>query len=156
MGDAENLEYPDNFFNCTYSFHSSFYFPDLFKVINEMVRVTIPNGLIIFDIQNRNNTECAKNYNRMVLEKSGGYRKLFRYSKNILKILLRNGIPDWTDVVHEVPTYPETVYEYLKDLQIESYSIMAKSNVDSSLKVMEGISSFKDYSRLVFAVSKNK
>ena len=76
-----------------------------------MVRVTIPNGLIIFDIQNRNNAECVKNYNRMVLEKRGGYRKLFRYSKNILKILLRNGIPDWTDVVHEVPTYPETVYE---------------------------------------------
>ena len=56
-----------------------------------MTRVTIPNGLIIFDIQNRNNTECVKNYNRMVLEKNGGYRKLFRYSKNILKILLRNG-----------------------------------------------------------------
>ena len=156
VGDAENLEYPDNFFNCTYSFHSSFYFPDLFKVINEMVRVTTPNGLIIFDIQNRNNTECAKNYNRMVLEKSGGYRKLFRYSKNILKILLRNGIPDWTNVVHEVPTYPETVYGYLKDLQIESYSIMAKSSVDSSLKIMEGIGSFKDYSRLVFSIWKNK
>ena len=121
-----------------------------------MIRVTIPNGLSIFDIQNRNNTECVKNYNRMVLDKSGGYRKLFRYSKNILKILLRNGIPDWTNVVHEVPTYPETVYGYLKDLQIESYSIMAKSSVDSSLKIMEGIGSFKDYSRLVFSIWKNK
>ena len=28
VGDAENLEYPDNFFNCTYSFHSTFYFPN--------------------------------------------------------------------------------------------------------------------------------
>jgi hypothetical protein len=29
-------------------------------------------------------------------------------------------------------------------------------NMDSSLKVMEGIGSFKDYPRLVFVVSKNK
>ena len=90
----------------------------------------------------------------MVLAKSGGYRKFLRYSKNILKILLRNGIPDWTNVVHEVPTYPETVYGYLKDLQVESYRVMVKSNVDSSLKVMNEIGPFKDYSRLVFVVWK--
>ena len=154
VGDAENLEYPDNFFNCTYSFHSTFYFPDLCKVINEMVRVTIPNGLIIFDIQNKNNNECIQNYNRMILDKSGGFRKLLRYAKNITKIILRNGIPDWTDVVHEVPAYPETICRYLKDLHIKSYGIMIKSNMDKSLKITNEIGSFKDYPRLVFVVKK--
>ena len=119
-----------------------------------MTRVTIPNGLIIFDIQNRNNNECTQNYNRIILDKSGGFRKLFRYTKNILKIILRNGIPDWTNVVHEVPTYPEIIYKHLKELNVKSYSIMVKSNADSSLKAMNEIGSFKDYSRLVFVVWK--
>jgi Methylase involved in ubiquinone/menaquinone biosynthesis len=61
VGDAENLTYPNNFFDCTYSFHSTFYFPNLCKVISEMIRVTNPNGLIIFDIQNKNNNEMHKN-----------------------------------------------------------------------------------------------
>ena len=56
--------------------------------------------------------------------------------------------------MHEVPIYPETVYEYLKDLQIGSYKVMVKSNVDSSLKAMNEIGPFKDYSRLVFVIWK--
>ena len=156
VGDAENLEYPDNFFNCTYSFHSTFYFPDLYKVINEMIRVTIPNGLIIFDIQNKNNNECIQNYNRMILYKSNGFRKLFRYAKNITKIIFGRGIPDWTNVVHEVPTSPETIHQHLKDLHVKNYSIMINSNMNMDLKVTNEIGSFKDYPKLVFVVRKSR
>ena len=92
----------------------------------------------------------------MILHKSGGFRKLFRYAKNITKIILRNGIPDWTSVVHEVPTDPETIYRHLKDLHVKSYSIMIKSNMDKGLKVTNEIGSFKNYPRLVFVVRKKK
>ncbi len=156
VGDAENLEYPDNFFNCAYSFHSTFYFPDICKVINEMVRVTIPNGLIIFDIQNKNNNECIQSYNRRILYKSDGFRKLFRYAKNIAKIIFRIGFPDWTNVVHEVPASPETISRHLKDLDVKSCSVMANFNMYKGLKVTNEIGSFKDYPRLVFVVRKKK
>tara|TARA_Y100000590_G_scaffold452523_1_gene595846 strand:- start:553 stop:1293 length:741 start_codon:yes stop_codon:yes gene_type:complete len=155
VGDAENLTYPNNFFDCTYSFHSTFYFPNLCKVISEMIRVTNPNGLIIFDIQNKNNNECNKNYNRMILDKSNVFRKLYRYVKNIAKIILRKGIPDWTNIVHEVPTSPEIIYKHLKDSNIKSYSVMIKSNIDSSLKIMDKIGPFQDYPRLIFVFRKN-
>ena len=154
VGDAENIEYPDNFFQCTYSFHSTFYFPDLCKVIDEMIRVTSPNGLIIFDIQNKNNYECNKNYNAMVLNKKNGIRKLLRYTKNIIKILLKKGIPDWTSVVHEVPAYPETIYKHLEKANIKNYIIMARSR-DEEILTMKTADSFKDYSRIIFSFKKS-
>ena len=153
VGDAENIEYPDNFFQCTFSFHSTFYFPDLCKVIDEMIRVTTPNGLIIFDIQNKNNYECSKNYNTMVLNKKNGIRKLLRYTKNIFKILFKKGVPDWTNVVHEVPTYPETIYKHLKKANIKNYTIMTRLN-DEKILIMDAADSFKDYSRIIFSFKK--
>lgn len=40
VGDAEDLDYPDDFFDCVYCFHSTWYFPNLNKAIDEMLRVT--------------------------------------------------------------------------------------------------------------------
>jgi len=154
VGDAENLKYPENFFNCTYCFHSTAYFTNLDKVIDEMIRVTIPNGLIIFDIQNRNNNEIAKNYNKMLLTKRKGIRKFVRYSKNIFKIILRKGMIDWTDVIHEVPTYPEMIYQYLKKSKIKNYEIMVKSNESDTLENKTTNNGFKDYSKIVFVLFK--
>jgi len=154
VGDAENLKYPENFFNCTYCFHSTAYFTNLDKVIDEMIRVTIPNGLIIFDIQNRNNNEIVQNYDKMLLTKRKGFRKFVRYSKNIVKIILRKGMPDWTDVIHEVPTYPEMIYQHLKKSKIKNYEIMVKSNESDTLENKTTKNGFKDYSKIVFILSK--
>jgi len=44
VGDAEDLEYPDNYFHLTYCFHSTWYFPRLNKAIDEMLRVTRSGG----------------------------------------------------------------------------------------------------------------
>ena len=155
IGDAENLEYPDNFFSCTYCFHSTSYFTDLIKSIDEMIRVTTPNGIIIFDIQNRNNKDIIQNYNKMVLYKSNGLlRRLIRFAKNITKIILRKGVADWTDVVHEIPTYPEIIYQYLKKSKIKNYKIMVKSSSNDNLEHKSKNDSFKDYSKKVFVLFK--
>ena len=44
VGDAENLEFPDNTFDITYCFRSTWYFPDVLKAIDEMIRVTEQKG----------------------------------------------------------------------------------------------------------------
>lgn len=153
IGDAENIEYPDNFFQCTYSFHSTFYFPDLQKVIDEMLRVTSPKGLIIFDIQNRNNYKCEKNYNQMILNKKNNIRKVSSYIKNIFKFFLRKGVQNWSNVIHEVPTYPEAIYQYLEKANIRNYSVMVKTE-DEKLLTIKKIGPLKDYPRIIFSFNK--
>ena len=154
VGDAENLEYTDNFFDCTYCFHSTSYFSNLNKVIDEMIRVTIPNGMIIFDIQNKNNEEVNQNYNKMLLAKKNGLKKLFRYAKNILKIILRKGVPDWTNVVHEVPTCPENVNKYLEKKGIRDYKILVTLTKDDDLVDSNKIDSFKKNKKIIFILRK--
>ena len=69
----------------------------------------------------------------LLLAKKNGPRKLFRYVKNILKIILRKGVPDWTDVIHEVPTSPENVNKYLEKKGIRDYKILVTLNKDEDL-----------------------
>ena len=51
-GDLENLPYADNSFEMVYSIATSWYMPDFAGVLNEMVRITKPQGLLIFDVLN--------------------------------------------------------------------------------------------------------
>ncbi len=44
VGDAESLRYADESFDCSYCFHSTWLFPNVNKVINEMIRVTRQGG----------------------------------------------------------------------------------------------------------------
>jgi len=159
VGDAENIDYPDNFFKCTYSFHSTFYFPDLSRVIDEMIRVTSPGGLIVFDIQNRDNEKIIKNYNKMVSSKRNIFKKLVRYFKNIIKIILGNKATDWTNVVHEIPTFPDTIYKHLKKININNYKVLArpkdeKNNDFFKLKIEND--HIAEHPRLVFSIKKSE
>jgi len=155
VGDAENLSYPNDFFKCVYCFHSTFYFPDVCKAIDEMIRVARPNGMVIFDIQNRDNKMISNNFNKIKLSKTNGFRKLIRYGKNIIKIILKYKVPDWTNVIHEVPTYPEIIIKYLKNKKIDNYSIMVNSKKNNSLEVKNDFTSLNEYPRLIFVIWKN-
>ena len=153
IGDAENLEYKNNYFKCVYCFHSTFYFTNINKVIEEMLRTVTSNGMVIFDIQNRNNKEVVDGFNKIKSNKSDGLKKLLRYGKNIIKILLRKGTPDWTNIVHEIPIYPETLFEYFKKKKI-NYSIMAQSDEESGFEIKKEIGPFKNFPRLVIVIWK--
>jgi len=154
VGDAENLEYPTESFYCTYCFHSTFYFPDVCKAIDEMLRVTSAKGFIIFDIQNKHNHECVDAYKKRVLGKNTMFGKFLTYLKNILKIISRNGVPDWTNTIHEVPIYPEIIYKHLEDIGIKNYKIMVNLDKNIYLKNKDNINELKDYSKLIFVIRK--
>ena len=152
VGDVENLDYPNGYFDATYCFHSTWYFPDLKRAIDEMLRVTRQDGLVIFDIQNRNNHSIEKNYQKCISETKGIYR-VQRYFKNIARIVLRRRPVDWHFVVHEVPVRPEEVYKHLAARQIKTFKVFARMG-NGSLDLQDELGSFVWYPRLVIVVWK--
>jgi ubiquinone/menaquinone biosynthesis C-methylase UbiE len=56
VGDATKIPFEDNSFDLVYSFHLLWHIPqeEQEKIIKEMLRVTKPNGMIIFDVLNKN------------------------------------------------------------------------------------------------------
>ena len=154
VGDAEDLEYPDNFFDGTYCFDSTWYFPNLKMAIDNMLQVTKPGGSVIFDIQNRNKKEIEKAYKRRLNDTTGiGIVKT--YIKNIAKLILRRGTPDWHLIIHETPTLPEDVCQYLKDLGFPYVFHILVRKQDDSLEMEDSSDpSFLQYDRLIFHVLK--
>lgn len=152
VGNAENLEYPNDYFDCTYCFHSTWYFPNLNKALDEMIRVTRPGGLVIFDIQNRNNKNINDEFQRQFTE-ARGINRFKKGIKNIAKMILRRGFVDWHFVVYVFPSQPEDVYQYLEEKQISSFQIMVRQE-DESIEARSELGSFEHYDRLLFAIRK--
>ena len=153
VGDAEALEYPDDYFDCSYCFHSSWYFPDLNKAIDEMLRVTRAGGLVMFDIQNRNNEEIAGGY-RKALSRNRGTARMIRYAKEVVGwVISRGEVPMWHRVAAEVPTYPESIYAHLREKGVSSFLVMVRHE-DESIGAGNEIGALGNFARLVFAVVK--
>ena len=153
IGDVEDLPYRTGHFGCTYCFHSTWYFPNLTRAIDEMLRVTRSSGLVLFDIQNRN----AKNIDAAYRRKLAATRpagKVIHYGKNVAKLILRRGTPQWHSVVYEVPTYPETLYEHLDQIGVSDFQVMV-AREDHSLELRDERKPFSEFDRLVFVINKN-
>jgi len=156
VGDAEYLEYSDNYFDATYCFHSTWYFPNLEKAIGEMIRVTRPGGMVVFDIQNRNNSRIDQGYRRR-LSRLHGIGRLIVFAAEIVQAVLQRHSVNYHflfhPVVHEVPVYPESIYEYLKRKDISGFQVMVRKE-DESLEMGCELGRFEDFDRLVFVVRK--
>jgi SAM-dependent methyltransferase len=149
VGDAEKLPYQDCSFDIAYCFHSSWYFPNLKKAIDEMIRVTKNVSFIAFDIQNRNNPEIARGFKKNIAE-TRGTGKIKKVIKNLIKIAIGRGTPSWHFIVYETPSYPEDIYKMLKEnSRVSSYNLYGRTDNDA-LKLLPSSSAFPEYSRLVF------
>ncbi len=157
VGDAEALDYPDGFFDCTYCFHSTWYFTDVSQAIDEMVRVTRPGGLILFDIQNMHNSEICSGYRRRRFHTTLLGRTI-RYAKQIMKLISRRGTVRWSYVLYEVPIRPEKVREDLSRMRLRSdvsgWEVFVRNEEDESIEDRNDEGAFEAYPRLVFAVRK--
>ena len=153
VGDVEDLPYRNCSFACTYSFHSSWYFPNVTRAIEEMLRVTRPSGVVLFDIQNRNAKDIDAAYRRrLAANRAAG--KVIRYGKNMAKIILRRGTPLWHPVVYEVPTYPETLYRHLDQIGVSDYHVMIAGK-DHRLEPRDERTSFSEFARLIFVITRH-
>lgn len=154
VGCAEELPYPENFFDCVYCFHSTWYFSDLIKAISQMIRVVRPGGIVIFDIENRNNIKIERAYRKHVFLNQG-IGKLFKLFTNIAKVILHRGTPDWSYAIYEVPTFPEDILKYLLTVQIRDHIVMVRKD-DQSIEAIDvnNSSLLAKSDRVIFSIKK--
>lgn len=146
-GDAERLPYDAAAFPAVYCFHSTWYFPNLQAVIEEMFRVVSARGLVAFDIQNRDHPAIRAVYERALAETRGA-RRLARYARNVGKIILRQGPPVWGAITPETPTDPREVVTLLGRLAARWEVFVRRP--DGSLERRDLAASWADAERLVF------
>ncbi len=155
VGDAEHLDFDDGSFDCVYCFHSTWYFPHLTTVIDEMLRVTRDGGTILFDIQNSYHPAIAADYDRRLHQiRPGLLPRLSLHARNVAKVVLRRGNPNWHALNYEVPTAPQAVIEHLRQSKITEFFMLGREESDQSLVRLDGPGSFPEYARLVFVVRK--
>ena len=164
IGDAENLDFTDNFFDVVFCFRSTWYFPDVIKSISEMLRVSKNDGLVIFDIQNINHPLHQKTVRKWNKEhKSHPFINILKkYIKNVLKILLRPIVfhdTDWSFQSYsfiETPTDPNDVSTYLlarDDIKYKLFGVEWSNS--STLKEIKKTMDIDLFDRLVYKISKN-
>jgi len=171
VGDAEHLSWTDGCFGCVYCLHSTWYFPNLNQVIDEMLRVTLPSGLVVFDIQNRNNRQIADAYRKRLCTNSiprvirrvakewgrqllrGQLTSALRLLKRFVISLMRGDVSIWYAVIYETPTFPEDVYAHLRGREVSSFRLFVK-RVDEIIEKREILDSASDFGRLIFVVTK--
>jgi SAM-dependent methyltransferase len=148
VGDAERLPYSPRTFDVTFCFHSTFFFPDLAHALEEMIRVTKSGGAIFFDIQNAEHPAIARAYvHRRSL--ATGNRRWIRYGKNLAKLALRRGFPDWSSVVREVPSDWRAVDAQLRSRRVRDVTRLGRDS-EANLVPIRDDSLVNGYARLVY------
>ena len=149
VADAEKLPYAPRTFDATFCFHSTFFFPDLSNAIGEMIRVTKIGGAILFDLQNAEHPAIARAYVRRRSLATGNQRWI-RYGKNLVKLALRRGFPDWSSVVREVPSDWRAVGAQLRSRGVRDITLLGRAP-DANLEQIRDDSIANGFARLVYA-----
>ena len=163
VGDSEDLEFQDNFFDIVFCFRSTWYFPNLIKSISEMLRVVKNDGLIMFDIQNSNHPIHVKLMKEQLRRKNHYiYEITIRLIKNLIKLIIRpiRFFPiNWSfkkHIIVQIPTDPSSINLYLSKENNINYKIYGV-NWGDSFCTLEEINTTKDFDRfdrLVFKIYK--
>ena len=163
QGDAENLEFEDNFFDLVFCFRSTWYFPDVIKSISEMLRVVKNDGLVMFDIQNINHPIHQKTVMRWERRQKNHplINIIEKYIKNIIKILIRPIVfhaVEWSFQSYpfiETPTDPNDVFTFLQDKDDIVYKLYGVEwDNPFTLKEIKKIKNLDQFDRLVYKISK--
>lgn len=164
LGDAHNLPFPDNFFHGVYCIRSSWYFHDLEKAINEMIRVVMRNGIVMFDIRNANNPINRKRMKKILrrVKKPLIFLVFLGYIKNIVKLFLRpiKFYPcDWNinslKLITSSYTDPEYVNTFLNNRNDVEYSIFSENDLQNPLKIQKTAKFESSSFRLVYLIRLN-
>lgn len=162
IGDAEDLQFPNNNFDVVYCFRSTWYFTNLIKSISEMLRVVKNDGVVFFDIQNSQHPIHRK-FIREQKRRTDHYlyHITSKYIRNFIKLMI---IPikyygcDWSlrkNIIIGTPTDPSIVNHYLLQEEDINYKIYGVNwNKTFTLKVIEKTDELYQFDRLVYRVKK--
>ena len=121
-GDAEALPWADGSFNLVYCLQSIWYFPDLARVLAEMVRVTRSGGMVVFDAMNLANAR--------ILWAEIWSKRVFTHMRNTRRRL--SGRPLLPIPFHEHPATPWRVSQILDSLPV-SYHVVLPEDPQHSI-----------------------
>ena len=162
VGDAENLDFGNNFFDVVFCYRSSWYFPDLIKAISEMLRVAKVDGLVVFDIQNAQNSihQLSLKEKKRVQKENIFKYVFFKYFKNIIKVLIKpfksSYHIDWSfnkPIVIGMPVNPDKIISFLKTKKEITFHIFGVSwDRSPSLIKLKDLTNINEFDRLVFEI----
>ena len=161
VGDSENLQFSDNFFNIVYCFRSTWYFTNLIKSISEMVRVVKNDGIVFFDIQNSYHPihrKFIREQNRRTDHYL--YHITSKYIRNFIKLLVRpiKYYPlDWSlrkNIIIATPTDPSIVNHLLQkeNFKYKVYGVNWRQSF--TLKEIKKTDELNQFDRLVYKIKK--
>jgi ubiquinone/menaquinone biosynthesis C-methylase UbiE len=148
-GNAEKIPYGNDMFHLTYCVNTIWYVPNTMKAINELIRVTKPGGMIVFDIMNQYHVKISKLHRRLIFENTTMLGKGQKIIKNIVKKVLfpKYGSPNWHYVVDQTPLYPDLICKmFPRDIRLFTYN---NSFIEINEKEPENYK-FEKYSRIIF------
>jgi len=121
-----------------------------------MIKTLKPKGHLIFDVLNSLNEQVIKNHNNIIFE-SNGLGKVFRYIKNIIKLITFIGYPKWNDVIHQKPNSVVEMIDILtKKNNIKVVQLFGQKNDKSKVYKLNTrkILDFKIYKKIIFLCQK--
>lgn len=143
--DSETLCLRDGSFDCVLCFHSSWYFPDLPKALDEMLRVTAPGGHVLIDLQNAENPRI-----RGIFKRSRSlYGRIRRLGEALVYRDLRLLIP----VDYQSPADHASLRRHIKEAHGLEVKVYGRAP-DSSLKPLGPKEDSTAFERLVFEIRK--
>ena len=148
VGDAEDLPYKNQSFDIVFCFHSTWYFDNILKTIDEMIRVTKVRGHLFFDIINSNYTNDS--LVTRIQKNNKVFEYVIHYIKNIIKIIICRKDISWKIVKYFEATDPRILNNFL-DMKGIRYTIFVRNNDDSIIKVNLN-EAFEGFSRLIYSI----
>ena len=148
--DAENLSFEDNQFDLVFCFNSLWCIPNYYLSILEMYRVCKKGGFIIFDLLNSRNKLVQKILKNIEFERKG-FGRIKRIFKNIIKIILRRGNPDWTQIEYLKSNDIDRIIKLITQLKACKIEILSLEN---KVKIINNPEEIKDYSKLIISIRK--
>ena len=86
IADVEKLDIREKF-DLIICFHSLWYLPSYLNIIKNLSKFLKPNGHLIFDSLNKDNSTNIKDFEKIVYE-TRGFGKLINFLKILLKFFL--------------------------------------------------------------------
>ena len=108
-----------------------------------MMRVVNTNGFVCFDVLNKKNRAIQKIYKQHTFENTNIIGMGYKALKNLVKLISRRGVQDWSYLVSQTPSEPELILKHLHKHEITNVKVFGwgKSLISLSSK------RYDDYSR---------
>jgi len=159
VGDVDYLPFRDGAFDIVYCFHSFWYFPYPERALDEMIRVTKPDGHLFFDIQSLANPKMRMMHlrARYLDPYLKAILRLFPPARIFYKMVLKHEF-EWYGWKHNFtydtgPTHPNKLYNYFRNKEGIIWETLSASALMAGLEFKNTTYTYKNDARVLFRLT---